>query len=255
MICMTYTSVKQGGVALKLSARRVMRGSEAVGPSLAREVACSFRRPASFHRHAREVQVQMRGSWSNFDLENDGVPPDFQVELPRAVQLFNEGSYYAAHDVLEEMWHNSQDPQRAALHGVLQCAVGLHHLLGDNHRGCMIEFGEGLRKLDRLSYCGALSNFTSEAHQLLQFVYSTQLEYAACTQDYCNSMDGDDVSYDLLGDFAKGERLYCLEESFEDGVLRKRIVYCPPTLFEDNSSGQSVPVPVLNVSLYDLEAL
>ncbi|KAK3267137.1 hypothetical protein CYMTET_24290, partial [Cymbomonas tetramitiformis] len=59
--------------------------------------------------------------------------------LEIAVELFNDGDYYGAHDVLEEMWHMAQEPERTAYHGILQVAVGLHHLLGDNHRGAMLE--------------------------------------------------------------------------------------------------------------------
>ncbi|CAI7740871.1 unnamed protein product [Closterium sp. NIES-54] len=33
------------------------------------------------------------------------------------------------HDLLEEMWHQSAEPQRGMLHGLLQCAVGMVHLL------------------------------------------------------------------------------------------------------------------------------
>lgn len=69
-----------------------------------------------------------------------------------------------------------QDPQRTALHGVLQVAVGLHHLLNSNHRGCMIEFGEGIRKLDRLGRdTDMLLAFAEDARTLLDFMHNTQV--------------------------------------------------------------------------------
>jgi hypothetical protein len=45
-----------------------------------------------------------------------------------AVTLFNGGEYYKCHDYLESLWHNAEDPSRTLIHGILQCAVGFHHL-------------------------------------------------------------------------------------------------------------------------------
>ena len=70
--------------------------------------------------------------------------------IARGLALFNAGQFYAAHDVLEAAWIESASPSgRMFLHGTLQAAVGLHHLEQRNHNGCMLELGEGLRKLRR----------------------------------------------------------------------------------------------------------
>lgn len=45
-----------------------------------------------------------------------------------AVALFNGREYYKCHDHLEALWHKAQDPTRTLIHGILQCAVGFHHL-------------------------------------------------------------------------------------------------------------------------------
>lgn len=45
-----------------------------------------------------------------------------------AVELFNSREYYKCHDVLEALWNKSQEPARTLVHGILQCAVGFHHL-------------------------------------------------------------------------------------------------------------------------------
>jgi hypothetical protein len=45
-----------------------------------------------------------------------------------AVALFNRGEFHACHDVVEELWYDAEDPARTLLHGILQCAVGFHHL-------------------------------------------------------------------------------------------------------------------------------
>lgn len=51
-----------------------------------------------------------------------------------AVKFFNRGEFYRCHDVLEEMWYSADEPVRTLLHGVLQCAVGFHHLLNQVKR-------------------------------------------------------------------------------------------------------------------------
>ena len=49
--------------------------------------------------------------------------PRFQ----EAIRLFNAQEWYAAHDVLEEIWHETADPERRCLQGLLQ-AVSYTHL-------------------------------------------------------------------------------------------------------------------------------
>lgn len=51
------------------------------------------------------------------------------ARLQEAVDYFNAGEYYAAHDAFEALWHVSTDPKRTALQGMLQTAVGLYHML------------------------------------------------------------------------------------------------------------------------------
>ena len=92
-----------------------------------------------------------------------------------AVALFNGGEYHACHDVVEELWYSAEDPGRTLLHGVLQCAVGFHHLFNQNHRGAMMELGEGLCKLRRLRLeddddQGPFSRFRDEVAAVLSFL-------------------------------------------------------------------------------------
>ena len=79
--------------------------------------------------------------------------------------LFNRGEY---HDVVEELWYGAEDPARTLLHGLLQCAVGFHHLFNDT-RSPLIRSG---------------------------------------TDYLCLTMDGSPSSYQLLGNFAAGQQLY-----------------------------------------------
>lgn len=67
--------------------------------------------------------------WSDDDV----AAPGSEATFAEGVELFNAGEYYACHDVLEGLWNDSPEPRRSILHGILQCAVGLYHLL---HQVC-----------------------------------------------------------------------------------------------------------------------
>lgn len=71
--------------------------------------------------------------------------------LGAAAALFNRGEWYACHDGLEELWHETQGPARPVLQGVLQIAVAHLHLERGNQRGATVLMGEGL---GRLQGCG-----------------------------------------------------------------------------------------------------
>ena len=67
--------------------------------------------------------------------------------FPNAVELFNEGSWYEAHDAFEELWHETAGPERRFLQGILQIAVAHVHLDRGNRRGATILLGEGVGRL------------------------------------------------------------------------------------------------------------
>jgi len=69
----------------------------------------------------------------------------------RGIALFDQGEWYAAHDVLEDLWHETSDPERRVLQGLIQIAVAQVHLQRGNARGATILFGEGLGRLSHRS--------------------------------------------------------------------------------------------------------
>jgi len=83
--------------------------------------------------------------------------PDAEQQLandPRwlaAVDLFDAGEWYSAHDALEELWHESSGAMRLMLQGILQIAVSQLHRERGNQRGAVILMGEGLGRLNRCS--------------------------------------------------------------------------------------------------------
>ncbi len=73
---------------------------------------------------------------------------DFRFK--RALELFNSGEWYPAHDAFEELWHESDGVERITLQGILQIAVAQVHLENGNLNGATILFGEGLGRLKGL---------------------------------------------------------------------------------------------------------
>ena len=74
-------------------------------------------------------------------------PIRLDARFQRGVELFNAASWYEAHDVLEELWHETADPDRRVLQGLIQVAVAHVHLERGNTRGATILLGEGLGRL------------------------------------------------------------------------------------------------------------
>ncbi|GAB4858029.1 hypothetical protein Ancab_015932 [Ancistrocladus abbreviatus] len=148
-----------------------------------------------------------------FDEEDEeGEQASLSSRFEEAVELFNRREFYACHDILESLWYSSPDPLRTLLHSILQCAVGFHHLFNQNHRGAMMELGEGLCKLRKMNFEGGpFYQFEQEISAVLDFIYQTQLEQAACSDDFCIAMDQTERSYQLLGGFAAGQHLYHVE--------------------------------------------
>lgn len=63
------------------------------------------------------------------DCDENGVCTPAELKtFEDGRNLFNQQEFYKCHDVLENLWHTSPEPQRSVLHGILQCAVGLYHL-------------------------------------------------------------------------------------------------------------------------------
>ena len=75
--------------------------------------------------------------------------PETDPRFLQGLELFNAGEWYAAHDLFEELWHETADPERRSLQGILQVAVAQLHLQRGNRRGATILYGEALGRLKR----------------------------------------------------------------------------------------------------------
>lgn len=192
-------------------------------------------------------------SYRYFTKEEDEEDDEEEEEhnFDEAVTLFNGGEYYKCHDYLESLWHNAEEPSRTLIHGILQCAVGFHHLFNQNHKGAMMELGEGLCKLRKMEFPnGPFLKFEKDISAVLEFIYQTQIELAACSDDVCVAMDQSERSYQLMGEYAAGKRVYDLELGRDASVY---IVFCPQGS-NDATEAPRAKLPRLNATSEHLVA-
>ncbi|MCZ7626559.1 MAG: hypothetical protein C3F12_01910 [Candidatus Methylomirabilota bacterium] len=67
--------------------------------------------------------------------------------LEKAAHLFNEGLFFEVHEVLEAVWLTQHERVRPLLQGLIQIAVGFHHLENNNLRGSLLLLKEGIEKV------------------------------------------------------------------------------------------------------------
>ena len=70
-------------------------------------------------------------------------------QLEQGINFFNSGRYFEAHEVWEGMWREEQGPLRLFLQGLIQAAVGLHHLSRNNPVGAQSQLAKSLAKLSQ----------------------------------------------------------------------------------------------------------
>lgn len=83
------------------------------------------------HRDHRSFNSKLLAISYRYFIEEEDDDDDNKGEnqnFDEAVALFNGGEYYKCHDYLEALWLNAEEPTRTLIHGILQCAVGFHHL-------------------------------------------------------------------------------------------------------------------------------
>ena len=65
----------------------------------------------------------------------------------KGVDFFNSGQYFEAHEVWEDLWRVAEGPLKRFYQGMIQAAVGLHHLSHDNHRGAHSQITKSINHL------------------------------------------------------------------------------------------------------------
>ena len=87
-------------------------------------------------------------SVSKWNVDSEG--------LARGIALFNRQEFFEAHEVLEEVWRPSAEPERKFLQALIQVAVGLHHHSTGNLIGASSLLRRAGRNLEGYpdSFCG-----------------------------------------------------------------------------------------------------
>lgn len=64
-----------------------------------------------------------------------GATAEYDPRYLAGVLLFNDGDFFEAHEVWEDLWADSGPPERRFYQGLIQAAVGLLHFGNGNLRG------------------------------------------------------------------------------------------------------------------------
>jgi predicted metal-dependent hydrolase len=68
--------------------------------------------------------------------------------LRTGIKFFNKGLYYEAHESWEDLWRLADTDARIFCQGLVQVAVGLHHVANGNSRGGNRVLARGLGNLE-----------------------------------------------------------------------------------------------------------
>ena len=69
--------------------------------------------------------------------------------LRNGIIFFNSQRYFEAHEAWEDMWREERGELRLFYQGLVQAAVGLHHLSRGNQLGARSQLTKSLSKLDQ----------------------------------------------------------------------------------------------------------
>ena len=68
-------------------------------------------------------------------------------ELARGIALFNQGKFFDAHEVLEDVWRSAPAEQKKFFQGLVQVAVAFHHHSTGNQVGMRSVLARAIRNL------------------------------------------------------------------------------------------------------------
>jgi predicted metal-dependent hydrolase len=69
--------------------------------------------------------------------------------LQDGINFFNAGMYFQAHEAWEDLWRQTRGPLRLFYQGLVQAAVGLHHLSRGNRNGAVAQLQKSVSKLEQ----------------------------------------------------------------------------------------------------------
>jgi predicted metal-dependent hydrolase len=81
----------------------------------------------------------------SMDYRGDSQPDPLQD----GINFFNAGRFFEAHEAWEDIWRATRGPLRLFYQGLVQAAVGLHHLRNGNLNGAAAQLRKSLAKLEQ----------------------------------------------------------------------------------------------------------
>ena len=95
-----------------------------------------------------ELCERTRRAWAVVkNWPHSGREPSLSQALDQAAALFDARLDFEVHEFLEPFWMSAQGPGKEALQGLIQVAVGYHHLANNNLTGARLLLEEGSAKL------------------------------------------------------------------------------------------------------------
>ncbi|KAK7835470.1 uncharacterized protein LOC112030846 [Quercus suber] len=85
-------------------------------------------KPSKLMKNSFNSSFRLSYRFSAVEDDYDDDDTSDNCSFDEAFMLFNDREYYKCHDYLEALWNMAQEPTRTLIHGILQCAVGFHHL-------------------------------------------------------------------------------------------------------------------------------
>ena len=73
---------------------------------------------------------------------------DREALFARGIELFNTREFFECHEVLEEIWTPTVQPERWFLQSLIHFAVGFYHHERGNTVGAVRQLRKGLRKIE-----------------------------------------------------------------------------------------------------------
>jgi len=90
----------------------------------------------------RGTRPRFETGWEPFSLPEEEV-------MRRGAALFDDGLYWEAHEVWEEVWRmRAGQPDRDFLKGIIQGAAGMWHATQGNHKGAVSVMGRAVEYLE-----------------------------------------------------------------------------------------------------------
>lgn len=75
------------------------------------------------------------------------MQPDPKRLFQEGIDLFNRGEFFECHEVLEEVWTPTKQPDRWFLQSLIHFAVGFYHHRNQNPIGATRQLRKGIKKI------------------------------------------------------------------------------------------------------------